>query len=230
MLGTIINTGAVVVGGAIGLLANRHFPERYAKICFLAIGLFTMVLGVQMALQLNEPLVAVLALVVGGLCGEWLQLDIRVNGLSETLKKKFRIGNVHFTEGLLTAFLLFCMGSMSVLGPIEEGLTGEVSNLLKIKSLMDGISALILASALGVGVLVSAVPLLVYQGAITLLAHYAGANIPDFYITEISGVGGILLIGISLNILEIKRLPVLNLLLSLVFVCLFLWVKLCVAG
>jgi uncharacterized membrane protein YqgA involved in biofilm formation len=225
MTGTLINAAAVLAGGAIGLLIKNRLPERYSTVYFRAVGLFTLVLGIQMALKITAPLFVVFALVAGGLTGEWLRLEDRMTRLGDLLKTRLSVGNQHFTEGLVTAFLLFSMGSMSILGAIEEGLTGNVSDLLMVKSLMDGVSALLLASAMGVGVLFSAIPLLLYQGGITLLAMLAGSHIPDSYIVEITAVGGILLIGLAIDLLGIKRLQILNLLPALGYICLFLWVR-----
>jgi Uncharacterized membrane protein, possible Na+ channel or pump len=223
MVGTLINAGAVIVGSSIGLLLKKGLPDKYTTIYFQAVGLFTLVLGIQMSLKITEPLLVVFSLIAGGLTGERLQLEDRMNRLGDFLKTKFKRGNERFTEGLVTAFLLFCMGSMSILGPVEEGLTGGVSELLKAKSLMDGFSAILLASALGIGVLLSTIPLLIYQGGITLLAMLVGNNIPELYINEISVIGGILLIGLAFDILNIKKMHILNMLPSLIYICLFLW-------
>ena len=223
MLGTLINAGAVVVGSSIGLLLKKGLPDKYSTIYFQAVGLFTLVLGIQMSLKITEPLLVVFSLIAGGLTGEFCKLEERMNRFGDYLKVKFKRGNERFTEGLVTAFRLFCMGSMSILGPVEEGLTGGVSELLKAKSLMDGFSAILLASALGVGVLCSTAPLLLYQGGITLLVLFIGKDIPAIYINEITVIGGILLIGLAFDILNIKKLHVLNLLPSLVYICLFLW-------
>ena len=223
MLGTLINTGTVIAGSCIGLLLKKGLPEKYNVIYFQAVGLFTLVLGIQMAFKMTEPLLIVLSLIAGGLTGEFFKLEDRMNKFGDFLKAKFKRKNERFTEGLVTAFLLFCMGSMSILGPVEEGLTGNMSDLLKAKSLMDGFSAILLASALGIGVMFSAVPLLIYQGGITLLIMLIGKNIPELYINEITVIGGIMLIGLALDIMNIKKLRVLNLLPSLVFVCIFLW-------
>jgi len=225
MLGTIINVGAVVAGGCIGLLLKKGLPEKYNTIYFQAVGLFTFILGIQMALKITVPLLVVLSLIAGGLTGEFFQLEVRMNRLGDYIKKKFKFGNENFTEGLTTAFLLFCMGSMSILGPVEEGLTGNVSELLKAKSLMDGFSAILLTSALGLGVIFSVIPLLIYQGGITLLAQFAGQDIPEGYINEITVVGGLLLIGLAFDILKIKKLHILNMLPALIYICLFLWLQ-----
>ena len=225
MFGTIINAGAVVVGSSIGLLLKKGLPDKYSTIYFQAVGLFTLVLGIQMSLKITEPLLVVFSLIAGGLTGEYCKLEERMNRFGDFLKVKFKRGNERFTEGLVTSFLLFCMGSMSILGSVEEGLTGGVSELLKAKSLMDGFSAILLASALGVGVLFSTVPLLVYQGGITLLVMFVGKDIPELYINEITVVGGVLLIGLAFGVLNIKKLHVLNLLPSLIYICLFLWIR-----
>ena len=225
MIGTIINAGAVVAGSSLGLLLKKGLPEKYTTIYFQAVGLFTLILGVQMSMKITEPLLVVFSLIAGGLTGELLRLEERMNRFGDYLKTKFKRGNERFTEGLVTAFLLFCMGSMSILGPVEEGLTGNMSDLLKAKSLMDGISAMLLASALGIGVMFSTVPLLIYQGGITLLVMLIGKNIPEQYINEITVIGGVLLIGLALDILNIKKLRILNMLPSLIYICLFLWLR-----
>jgi uncharacterized membrane protein YqgA involved in biofilm formation len=223
MLGTIINVGAVFVGGSIGLLLKKGLPEKYNTIYFQAVGLFTLILGVQMALKMTVPLLVVLSLIAGGLTGEFFRLEEKMNRLGDFIKKKLKVGNENFTEGLVTAFLLFCMGSMSILGPVEEGLTGKVSELLKAKSLMDGFSSILLASALGVGVIFSIIPLLIYQGGITLVVQVLGKHIPETYINEITVVGGILLIGLALDLLKIKKLSIMNMLPALIYICLFLF-------
>ena len=225
MVGTIINAGAVIAGSSIGILLKKGLPERYTTIYFQAVGLFTLLLGVRMSLNITEPLLVVSALIVGGLTGELCRLEDRMNRLGDSLKSKFKRGNERFTEGFVTAFLLFCMGSMSILGPVEEGLTGNISDLLKAKSLMDGFSAMLLASALGIGVLFATVPLLIYQGGITLLAMLIGKNIPEAYINEITVIGGVLLIGLALDLLGVKKLRILNMLPALIYICLFYWIK-----
>ena len=224
MIGTLVNTAAVIVGGSLGMFIKHRLPEKYVRIYFQAVGLFTIVLGISMSLKMALPLMVVASLACGGILGEWLQLEEKTNRLGETLKKKLRFSNERFTEGLVTAFLLFCMGSMSIIGAIEEGF-GKTSDLLLTKSLMDGFSALMLASALGIGVVFSSIPLLLFQGGITLMVWMFAKDIPTIYITEITAVGGILLIGLGLSILEIRKLNIINLLPSLFFICLFLYIR-----
>jgi len=225
MLGTILNAATVIVGSSLGLTFKKALSEKYTTIYFQAVGLFTLVLGIQMSLKLSAPLVVALSLITGGLTGELCRLEERINRLGDYMKERFKMGNEKFSEGLVTAFLLFCMGSLSILGPVEEGLTGNMSELLKAKSLLDGFSSLLLSSALGIGVLFSVVPLMIYQGGITLIVHFIGKNIPSVYINEVTVIGGILLIGLALDILNIKKLRIMNLLPALIFVCFFLWIS-----
>lgn len=217
MTGTIINVGAVIVGSLVGLLINRRLPPRFISTVFQAIGLFTLFLGISMALKTDNILLLIFSLVLGGLTGEVLRIDKGIERLSESLRKKLKTRNDRFSEGLITSFLLFCMGSMTILGAIEEGL-GDEPNLLLAKSLMDGFSSIALASAMGIGVLFSVVPLLIYQGGITLFAAYFQEQATLLYINELTAAGGILLLGLGLSILDIKKINIVNLLPALLYI------------
>ena len=162
-----------------------------------------------MALKVDALLVVVISLVTGGLVGVWLNLDFRIEGLGQWVKRYSNFTNERFSEGFVTAFLLFCMGSMTVLGSIEEGL-GHGSQILIVKAVMDGFSAMIFCQALGVGVLFSVIPLLLYQGGITLLAHYVGAFLPNYIVNDMAATGGTLLMGLGITIMEIKTVKVQN--------------------
>ncbi len=221
MIGTIVNTIAVVTGGSIGLLFKGRLPKRFSKIFFQAIGLFTFYLGISLALEAKQVFYLVMALILGALVGEALRIEQRMEQMSQGLKARFRFKNERFSEGLLTAFLLYCMGSLTLLGAVTEGLGGD-SKLLLIKSLMDGISSIALASTMGVGVVFSAIPLFIYQGGLTLLTMWLGDFIPLEMITEVSAVGGILLIGLAINILGLAKISIMNMLPSLVIVVLLL--------
>lgn len=222
MFGTLVNVIAVVIGGSIGMLLNKKLPDRFVKIFFQVVGLFTLFLGFLMASESTHVLHMIMALISGGLIGEALKLDQRMEVLAEKLKSRLKVGNEKFTEGLLTAFLLYCMGSLTILGAIEEGMGGS-SRLLLIKSLMDGVSSIALASGLGIGVIFSSIPLLIYQGGITLLAMGFGEFIPHIYIAEMSAVGGILLIGLGITILDIKKIKVMNMLPALIMIVILIW-------
>jgi uncharacterized membrane protein YqgA involved in biofilm formation len=225
MIGTIVNTAAIIAGSSIGLICKKNLPEKYETIYFQVVGLFTLLLGVKMSLDIASPLLVVLSLILGGFVGVRLNLNYKVEQLGSYIKTKTKSKNDRFTEGLTTAFLLFCMGSMTIVGCIEEGL-GETSDLLLTKSVMDFFSSIMLALALGVGVLFSAILLFLFQGGITLLVSVLGKGIPTEIISEITVVGGIILIGLSLILLKIKNIEIINLLPSLVFICLFVWLKL----
>lgn len=222
MIGTLINAGAVIAGGSIGLLLKKNMPERVTSIYFQAIGLFTVAIGISMVVKMQHIIIIVSSLAIGSLLGEWLNLESGVERLSNYFKRKMRIGSDKFSDGLTTAFLMFCIGSMTILGAIQEG-TGGSPDLLMTKSLMDGFASILLASAFGVGVLVSAIPLLLFQGAITLMAMYAGSFFTPDIIQGLTSVGGILLIGLGIDILEIKKLRILNMIPALVIVVIMLW-------
>ena len=211
MIGTLVNVVAIIIGGSIGLLFRTKIPERMFKIVFQAIGIFTLYLGVSMALKANELLIMVFSLVVGALIGESLRLEDRVENWSERLKRKIGSKEDKFSTGFVTAFMLFCLGTLTILGSLEEGM-GKEPTLLMTKSVMDGFSAIALAAVMGVGVIFSVIPLLIYQGGLTLLAALFGEVIPELIINEIAGVGGILIIGLGISILEIKKIKVLNML------------------
>ncbi|GAP71905.1 hypothetical protein SAMD00024442_2_68 [Candidatus Symbiothrix dinenymphae] len=224
MIGTLVNTAAIIVGSGIGLVFKKSIPEKYQSVYFQAVGLFTLLLGIKMSIGISEPLLVVLSLVLGGFLGVRMRLEQRVEQLGDLIKTRTKSKNDRFTEGLLTAFLLFCMGSMTLVGAIEEGF-GQTSDLLLTKSIMDFFSAIMLASALGIGVLCSAALVLVFQGGITLLVALIGKDIPPEIISEITVVGGIILIGLGINLLNIKKLEIINLLPALLLICLLVWVK-----
>jgi len=217
MTGTLINVGTVLIGSTIGLLIRSKLPERYIKIMFQVFGLFTIFLGIKMALETQNIMVMVFSLLLGTLLGEWMNLEKGMDRFAGFIKKKVKSKNERFTEGFVTAFLVFCMGSMTILGAIEEGL-GEKPNLLLTKSLMDGFSSMALASALGAGVLFSVIPLLIYQGGLTIFASYLTNILSPNVVAELSAVGGILLIGLGFVLLDVKKIRVMNMLPSLIIV------------
>ena len=219
ILGTLANAAAVVAGGTLGLLLRSRLPQRHAETAFQAIGLFTLFLGIHMAAKTQNFLVLIFSLVLGALTGEALNLEKRLDDLAEGIRRRLRCGNDRFVQGFVTAFLLFCTGSMTLLGAIEEGL-GGYPNLLFAKSVLDGFSSVALAASLGAGVVAAAVPLLLFQGGITLGARAFQALLSQPVIDEISAVGGILLLGLGLSLLEIRKLRVLNLLPALLYAAL----------
>jgi uncharacterized protein len=216
MIGTFVNTGTVIAGGLIGVLIHSKMPERITRTTFQGIGLFTLYIGFSMAFKTQNVLIMVFSIVLGAVSGELLRIEERMEKFSEWGKKKIGSKNDKFTEGFVTSFMLFCMGSMTILGSIEEGLGGEPTLLLA-KSFLDGFGSIALASTLGIGVVFSALPLFIYQGGLTLSAGMIQEYLSDPMIAEISAVGGLMLIGMGINILEIKKLKILNLMPALFF-------------
>ncbi len=217
MIGTLINAGAIVLGTAIGLMIKTKLPKKLITILFQALGLFTILLGVKMALAMEEFLLVIGSLVLGSILGELLGIEKSLEKFSSQIKSKFKLKNEKFSDGLITAFLLYCMGSLTILGAIEEGMNGN-PDLLLMKSLMDGFSSIALASAMGIGVGFSAIPLLIYQGGLTLFAGSLSSFFSENITRELSAVGGVLLIGLGINILEIKKLRILNMIPALVII------------
>lgn len=222
MWGTFINAGAIIVGSLLGLLFHSRIPKKYIQIIFHGIGLFTLFVGIAMALKTSNYLVLVFSIVLGSILGTLLNFEDQINRFSGWIKIKIKTEDSKFSEGLVSAFLLYCMGSMTILGAFEEGL-GNHPNLLLAKSLMDGISSIALTAGLGIGVMFSVLPLLIYQGALTFLAHMLNDRVSSLYINELSAVGGLMLIGMGLNILEITKIKVINMLPALIVVLALVW-------
>ena len=220
MIGTIVNFFAVIIGSAIGLVIHSKLPDRIVKIVFQGIGLFTLFIGIQMGLKTQNLLIMVFSIILGSITGELLKIEENTEKLGEYLKKRVKSKNDKFTEGLITSFLLFCMGSMSILGCIQEGLGGS-PDLLLAKSTLDGFSSIALASSMGIGVMFSAIPLLIYQGGLTLFASSLQHVLTTVVINELTATGGLLLLGLGINLLEIKKIKVLNMLPALVYAVIF---------
>ena len=216
-LGSIVNALSVIIGSIIGIYFGSFLSEKIRKAVFQIIGLFTLALGMQMSLKTNQFLILLVSLIIGTIIGESLSIEKGIESLSNKLKIKLQSDNKLFSEGLITAFLLYCVGSMTFVGSIEEGIHQD-RTLMYTKSLMDGITSILLASSLGTGVLFSAIPLIIFQSALTLGAHYFESYLNPELITEISAVGGIIIIGIGLNILEIIKVKVSNMLPALLLI------------
>jgi len=217
MWGTLVNTASIIVGGFIGTVFHRTLPQRFQAIIFQGMGLFVVVLGISMSIKMEHTLVSVFSLLLGGLAGELLRLDQQINKFGEWLKRSFRYKNEKFTDGFVSASLIYCIGAMAVLGAIEEG-TGKYPTILLTKSVMDGFSSIAFAAALGIGVIFSAASVAIYQGIITLITFLFADTLNMAIVNELSAVGGILIVGLGINMLEIKEIKVINLLPSLVFV------------
>lgn len=211
MKGTLVNAGAIIVGSAVGLLLKRGMPVRYQQTIMQGLALPIGIIGLQMALKTNNILIVILSLAVGAFLGELLDIDTKLSGFGTWLTQKLGSQYGNAGEGFVTASLVFCVGAMSVVGAIQDGLTGDAATLYA-KAMIDGIAAIVFASTMGIGVALSGVAVLLYQGSITILAAVFGTVLSSEVITELSAVGGILIIGISILMLEIKKIKVANLL------------------
>ena len=222
MTGTLINFVAVMAGGLLGLLIGARLSEAIKAIVIAAIGLMTITLGMGSALKTQNPLIPLVALVLGAIIGQAIDIDAWLNRLGDWLKQRFErpgSGN-NFTLAYVLASLQFCVGPLTILGSINDGLSGDYS-LLAIKSVLDGFSAIIYASTFGVGTLFSGATILIVQGGISLLARWLQpllVSVPGLSmgaqprVIELSAVGCVILVGLCLNILDLKRIKVANLL------------------
>lgn len=213
LLGTIVNVIAILLGSAVGLFGSCLFPERMKDTLLYASALCAMGMGIPGLMGSNQPLVPIISLVVGTLIGELLNIDGAVNSLGERLQKKFsRYGRI--TEGFVMGSLVFPIGAMSVLGALNSGLTGD-HTLLYAKSVMDGISSVVFASTLGIGVAFSSITTFVIQGAIALMAGFVAPFLSEAVLAEVTFTGSLLIVAISLNLLGATKIKVLNMIPSL---------------
>lgn len=215
LLGTLVNVVLVLIGGFVGLFLKKGISKRFSDLIMHAIALVTMVIGITFATASENMLIVIISLVVGALIGEGINIDKKLNQLGDLIKSKVKSESGNVGEGFVTATLLFCVGSMAIMGALDSGLRGD-HTVLYTKAIMDGISALIFASSMGIGVILSAMPILLYQGSITLLSSFIQPYLTQIMMTEMNGVGGILLIGLGISILGIKEIKVSNLLPALV--------------
>ena len=208
MIGTFVNVAAIVVGSALGVLLRRGISEKTQQVVLQGIGLCVLVIGTMSAITTEMPLLLVISISLGGLIGTVIGIERKLDAWGERTQQRFhREGSVPFAEGLVTATITFCVGAMAILGSIESGLHHNYQ-LLFIKATLDGFFALLLATTFGFGVAFSAVPVLIYQGAITLGAGVLAPLLTDAMMVEVSAVGGVLIIGIGLNLLNIKKIHV----------------------
>lgn len=214
MIGTLVNVTAIIIGSLLGTLLKKGIKEKYKQIINQAIGLVAISLGMTWIVnnisQSNTSILFIISLVMGGIIGTIFDIEERVNRLSDKLSKNSDSG-ANLIEGLITAVLLFCIGTLSILGPIESALKGD-NTLLFTNAILDGITSLILASTFGIGIMISAFVLFLWQGSIFLLAQYIEPFLTSDMLIEISLVGGILIFCTGINILQIKKIKTLNLL------------------
>lgn len=207
MIGTIVNSAAIVLGGLIGSLFGEKIGERYTKPLLTAMAFVVAIIGIQGAIGTSSILIVVICMVVGLVVGIALRLDDRINGLGDKIKDRLagtKICKGQFSDAIVTSSLIFCVGSMAILGSIQAGLNKDYSTLFA-KAVIDGVSAIAFSAALGPGVILSAIPVFIIQGAITLLAGVAEPYLTSEIITEMSAVGGPVFLAMSVNMLELRQ-------------------------
>ena len=211
MFGTLVNTLAIAAGSLLGLAFRGGIPLHYQQTVIQAIGLAVVLVGMTSALKTQDILVVIFSLAIGSLVGEWLRIEARLNQLGNWLENKCAQSEGGIAKGFVTASLIYCVGSMAIVGSMESGLTGNHQTLYA-KSVLDGISAIIFASTFGVGVLFSAISVGVYQGILTLSAVFMKPFLVPIVVDQMSSVGGILIMAIGFNLLELKNIRVANML------------------
>ncbi len=211
LTGTLVNTGTVILGSLIGLLLGKGLPERISRSLMLALGFCTAYIGITGCLSGQNALVIILSLALGTLVGEGADLDKRLNTFGTWIEKKLNRGdkNMPLAEGFVSASLLFCVGAMTIVGSLQSGLTGD-HTMLFAKACLDLISSMVFASTMGIGVTLAAGVVFVLQGGIALLASVIAPILSDVVIADMTCVGSILIIGLSLNLLGITKLKIMN--------------------
>ena len=205
MIAAIVNAVVVVLGGLLGLLLGGRLKEKHTKTIVAALGMCTMVIGITSAIVTTNILIVIVCLVIGTIVGELLKIEHRLDTLGDWLKSKVaKNGGGRFTEGFVTASLLFCVGSMAIMGSFDAGLRGDYNTIFA-KSALDCVMAVTFAATMGVGVLFSGATVLIYQGALTLLAGLVEPYLSAEVIVEMSAVGGVMLIGTGINILGLTK-------------------------
>ena len=228
MTGTFLNIVTVLIGGSLGLIFGARIPDKLKSTVIAGMGLFTAAMGLQMFFKTENPLIVLGSLLIGTLLGEWWRIEDGLQNLGEYLEKRFSRedddDSNKFVRGFLTASLLFCVGPMTILGSIQDGLTGDY-NLLAVKSVLDGFASLAFASTLGVGVMFSTIIILVFQGGISLFAAQLNAIVTAPMMNELTATGGVILLGLAISsLLEIKKIRVGNMLPGLAVAPLIVWV------
>ncbi len=224
MVGTIVNAAAITAGVAVGLVFKRGISDKIQHTIMQGLGLAVMLIGLKIAWQTQNEIILILSIAVGALTGEFIGIEEKLEKLGVWLESKVGGSNGSIAKAFVTASLIYCIGAMAIMGAIEDGLTGNPKTLYA-KSALDGITAIIFTSTLGIGVLFSVIPVVIYQGSITLFAEFLKTFLSEVMIIEMNAVGGLLIVGIGMNILGLKKIKVGNMLPAIVFAVLFVWIK-----
>ncbi len=209
-----VNAIAIMAGTLLGVSFGAHLPEKVRAIVFQGLGLCVTVIGLSMALKVQYPLILIFSILIGSIIGQLLNIEEWLMKGGDAIKKRFRSKNPLFTDGLVNASVLFCIGAMAILGSFDEGLRGDRS-ITYAKSILDAFAAMALASVYGIGVIFSALAVFIYQGTLTVFASSLQHLLTEPIMNELTATGGVLILGIGINLLEIKQIPLSNMVLSL---------------
>jgi uncharacterized membrane protein YqgA involved in biofilm formation len=224
LLGTLVNACAIIVGSLLGLLLKGGIKKNFRTILMQAIGLMVIVIGLKNALRTEAILVIIFSLVSGSILGEWVDIETRLEHLGQLIENRFAATGGNIAKGFVTASLIFCVGSMAIVGSLESGLDGNHQTLFA-KSVLDGITSVVFASTFGIGVLFSALSVLLYQGLITFTASVLKLVLVPSVVVQMSAVGGLLIMAIGINILMFKHIKVGNMLPAIFMPLLFFLFK-----
>ncbi len=210
-MGAVVNSVVVIITSILGIFVGKMIPESLSQKVMQGIGLVILTLGISGAIQGKNTIVLILSMITGIAIGEGIDIDKRINHAVEKLNNRFNKSESDngIAQGFLAATMLFCIGSLAIIGSLESGINNDHS-LLYTKSVIDGIAAFLLSSTFGVGVAFSTVPLFIYQGSMTLFAQYLAPLLSTAVVLEMSTVGSVLLIGMGLNLLEITDIKLMN--------------------
>ncbi len=211
MLGTIVNSLAIIVGSLLGIGIKKGIKDDYKNTIMDGIGLAVIVIGIMGGIKSENIILVIGSVVLGSIIGEVIGIENKLDNLGNSLQSKFGGKDSNFSKGFVTASLVYCVGAMAIVGSLESGIQGNHETLFA-KSILDGISAVIFASTLGIGVAFSSIPVFIYQGSITLLANFVKDLLTTQVVNEMSAVGGLLIMAIGINILGIKKIKVGNML------------------
>lgn len=224
MLGTIINCISIIFGGILGASLKKGLPERFNDTIMKGLALCVILIGISGTMKSSNTMIIIFSIVIGGIIGEAIDIDSRLKSLGDKIELRLKGRGGSISEGFVTASLVYCVGAMAIVGSLESGLTGNHKTLLA-KSILDGVSAVVFSSSLGIGVVLSAVSVFIYQGTITVLAEFLRNLLVESVVNDMTAVGSLLIIGLGLNMIGATKVKVANLLPGVFFPIIYFLVR-----
>lgn len=218
-IGNLVNGLLIIIGSGIGIFLKDKFPDKIKLMIFQMLGISTLIIGIQMTFQVKDIVIVIFSLIIGGVIGELIDIELHFEKLVEKLKNKLRISSHSFTEGFVNASLVYCVGSMAIIGSLDEGLRNDHTVLLT-KAILDGALSIVFAATYGIGVMFSFISVMLYQGTITYCAQLSESFFSEVIICQLTATGGAMVACIGINLLEIKKIKVANVLPSMIVVVL----------